>query len=331
MTGVPRKNRVEFFAGLFAGIIAFGAITPLAAQPYPNKPLRLIIPFPGQGGGADYVGRVTAQKLSEALGQPVVIENRPGAAGNIGLELAAKAAPDGYTIVISPPSLTISPGLYKKLPYDPIKDFAPISLVAEIPNLLTIRPGLQANTLREFIDYARANPGKLNYGTSGLGTSTHLATALFLNQTKLNLVGVYYKGSAAAAIAMMGNEVDLVVLGPTSVLPHIAGGRVKVLAAMRETRLPSLPQVPTLKESGIENSEVITWYGLLAPAGTPREIVRRLNAEWVKAATLPDTREKMQNGGVETLATTPEQFAAMIRAESPRWRKVVTDLNIKLE
>ncbi len=331
MTAPRKTNCFGFSACVWAAALACGAVAPLAAQPWPNKPLRLIIPFPGQGGGADYVGRVAAQKLSEALGQPVVIENRPGAAGNIGLELTAKAAPDGYTLVVSPPSLTISPALYRKLAYDPVKDFAPVSLLAEIPNLLTVRPGLPVGTLREFIDYARANPGKLNYGTSGIGTSTNMATVLFLRQAGLNLVGVYYKGSAAAAIAMMGNEVDLVVLGPTSVLPHVQAGRVKVLAAMRETRLPSLPQVPTLKESGIEHAEVITWYGLLAPAGTPRDIVRRLNAEWVKAAALPDTREKMQNGGVETLAGTPEQFAAMIRDEIPRWRKLVTDLNIKIE
>ena len=322
------KTSFGFAIGAFAAILA---AAPLGAQPYPNKPLRLIIPFPGAGGGADFVGRVAGVKLSEGLGQPVVIENRPGAAGNIGLELGAKAQPDGYTVVIAPPSLTISPSLYKKLGYDPVKDLAPISLLAEIPNLLTIRQTIPANTLKEFVDYARASPGKLNFGTSGIGTSVHLATVLFMHQTGIDMVHVTYKGSSQALVAMIGNEVDLVVLGPTSALPHIKAGRVKALAVMRDTRLAALPQVPTLKEAGVENSEVITWYGLLAPAGTPREIVRRLNAEWVKAAATPDTREKMAVAGVEVLTSSPEQFADMIRKEIPRWGKVVRDANIKIE
>ncbi len=307
------------------------AIAPLGAQPYPNKPLRLIIPFPGAGGGADVVGRLAGQKLAEGLGQPVVIENRPGAAANIGTELVAKAQPDGYTLLVSAPSLTIAPSLYKTLPFDPLKDFAPITLLAEIPNLLTIRQAIPAGTLKEFVAYARANSGKLNFGNSGIGTSTHLAAVLFLQKTGLNLVSVTYKGVSQALVAMIGNEVDLVVLGPTSALPHIQAGRVKTLAVMRSTRLASLPQVPTIKEAGVEDSEVITWYGLLAPAGTPRAIVNRLAAEWARAAATPDTRDKVQNIGVEVLTNTPEQFSAMIRTEIPRWRKIITEANIKVE
>lgn len=316
---------------LAAILIAAFAGTPLHAQPWPNKPLRLIIPFPGAGGGADFVGRVAGQKLAEGLGQPVVIENRPGAAASIGTEIVAKAQPDGYTLLASAPTLTISPSLYKSLPYDAVKDFAPITLLAEIPNLLTIRQAIPANTLKEFVDYARANPGKLNFGTSGIGTSVHLAAVLFMHQTGINLVNVTYKGASQALVAMIGNEVDLVVLGPTSALPHIKAGRVKTLAVMRSARLPALPQVPTIKEAGVENSEVITWYGMLAPAGTPPAIIRRLNAEWVKAAATADTRERMASAGVEVLTSTPEEFAAMIRTEIPRWRKVVTDANIKVE
>ncbi len=322
---------MKLFNALFAAAVCAAACAPLAAQPYPSKPLRLIIPFPAAGGGADFVGRVVGLKLAEGLGQPVVIENRPGAAGNIGIELVSKAQPDGYTLVIAPPSLTISPSLYKKLGYDPVKDLAPISLLAEIPNLLTIRAGLPVNTLKEFVDYGRANQGKLNFGSSGVGTSTHLATALFLNLTGLNLVHIYYKGASQALIAMIGNEVDLVVLGPTSAMPHIQAGRVKTLAVMRGTRLAALPLVPTIREAGVENSEVITWYGLLAPAGTPREIVQRLNAAWVKSAATPDTMEKMQSASVETMSGTPEQFAAMIRSEIPRWGKVIKDAGIKVE
>ena len=306
-------------------------IAPLGAQPYPNKPLRLIIPFPGAGGGADYVGRVVGQKLAERLGQPVVIENRPGAAGNIGIELVAKAQPDGYTLLIATPSLTISPSLYKKLSYDPVRDLAPVSLVAEIPNLFIVRPALPVKTLKEFIDYARANPGKLNFGGSGIGSSTHLATVLFLSLAKLNMVNVTYKGSSQALIALIGNEVDLVIIGPPAAMPHIQGGRVKVLAVMRDERLASLPNVPTMKEAGVEKSEVTTWYGLLAPAATPRAIVSRVNREWNAAAAMPDTLEKMQTAGIETLSGTPEQFAALIKLEVARWAKVVKDANISVE
>jgi tripartite-type tricarboxylate transporter receptor subunit TctC len=317
---------------LLGTLLLAGALTaPLFAQPYPHKPLRLIIPFPGGGGGADYVGRVIGQKLAERLGQPVVIENRPGAAGNIGIELVAKAQPDGYTLLLTTPSLTISPSLYKKLNYDPVKDLAPISLVAEIPNLFLVRPSLPVTNLKEFVTYARANPGKLNFGGSGIGSSTHLATVLFMSLAKVNLVNVTYKGSAQALIGMLGGEIDVIVIGPTAALPQIQSGRVRALAVLRNERLPSLPNVPTIKEAGVENSEVTTWYGILAPAGTPRDIMNRLNAEWIRIAAQPDTLEKMQNAGVETLSGTPAQFAALIKAEIARWAKVIKDANVRIE
>lgn len=311
----------------FAGAM----IAPLCAQSYPHKPLRLVIPFPGGGGGADYVGRVLGQKLAERLGQPVVIENRPGAAGNIGIELVTKAQPDGYTLLLTTPSLTISPSLYKKLNYDPVRDLAPISLVAEIPNLFLVRPSLPVRTLKEFVDYARANPGKLNFGGSGIGSSTHLATVLFMSLAKVNLVNVTYKGSAQALIGMLGGEIDVIVIGPTAAMPQIQAGKVRALAVLRNERLASLPDVPTIKEAGIDNSEVTTWYGILAPAATPRGIINRLNAEWVRIAAMPDTLEKMQNAGVETMSGTPEQFAALIKSEIARWAKVIKDANVHIE
>ncbi len=343
MNGAARSNnppghaqasqRVRTITGtIICAVLLSGAtIAPLSAQPYPHKPLRLIIPFPGGGGGADYVGRVIGQKLAERLGQPVVIENRPGAAGNIGIEMAAKAQPDGYTIVLTTPSISISPSLYKKLAYDPVRDLAPISLVAEIPNLFLVRPSLPVTNLREFVDYARANPGKLNFGGSGIGSSTHLATVLFMSLAKVNLVNVTYKGSAQALIGMLGGEIDVIVIGPTAAMPQIQAGRVRALAVLRNERLPSLPNVPTIKEAGVDNSEVTTWYGILAPAGTPRDIINRLNAEWIRIAAMPDTLEKMQNAGVETLSGTPEQFAALIKAEIARWAKVIKDANLSIE
>ena len=323
----PVNNLTLLGALLLAGAM----IAPLGAQPYPHKPLRLVIPFPGGGGGADYVGRVIGQKLAERLGQPVVIENRPGAAGNIGIELVAKAQADGYTILLTTPSLTISPSLYKKLAYDPVRDLAPISLVAEIPNLFLVRPSLPVTNLKEFVDYARANPGKLNFGGSGIGSSTHLATVLFMSLAKINLVNVTYKGSSQALIGLMGGEVDLVVIGPPAAMPQIQAGRVRVLAVLRNERLPSLPNVPTIKEAGIDHSEVTTWYGLLAPAGTPRDIINRLNADWITIAAMPDTLEKMQIAGVEIMSSTPEQFAELMKAEIARWAKVIKEANISVE
>ena len=229
-SGVLLLNRTVIRAALLAVVM----IVPAVAQSYPEKPLRLIVPFPGAGGGADFVGRVVGQKLAARLGQPVVIENRPGAAGNIGIDMAAKAQPDGHTLLIVTPSLTISPSLYKKLGYDPTKDLAPISLVSEVPNLFIVRPGLPVKTLGEFIDYARANPGKLNFGGSGIGSSTHLATVLFLSLAKLDMVNVTYKGSSQALVALIGNEVDLVIIGPPAAQAHILTGRVKALAVMRD-------------------------------------------------------------------------------------------------
>ena len=326
-SGVLLLNRTVIRAALLAVVM----IVPAVAQSYPEKPLRLIVPFPGAGGGADFVGRVVGQKLAERLGQPVVIENRPGAAGNIGIDMAAKAQPDGHTLLIVTPSLTISPSLYKKLGYDPTKDLAPISLVSEVPNLFIVRPGLPVKTLGEFIDYARANPGKLNFGGSGIGSSTHLATVLFLSLAKLDMVNVTYKGSSQALVALIGNEVDLVIIGPPAAQAHILAGRVKALAVMRDRRLASLPQVPTMQEAGLEKSEVTTWYGLLAPAATPRAIINRLNREWNAAATMPDTRERMQSAGIETLAGTYAQFADLIKMEIARWAKVVKDADIRIE
>ena len=329
----PRQGGGNLFcwtvvsAALFVG----GMMAPLGAQTYPHKPLRVIVPFPPGGGGSDYVGRVVGAKLSERLGQPVVIENRPGAAGNIGIELAAKAQADGHTLLITTPSLTISPSLYKKLNYDAVRDLAPISLVAEVPNLLLVRPALPVKSLKEFVDYAHARPGKLNFGGSGIGSSTHLATVLFMSLAKINLVNVTYKGSAQALTAMLGGEIDLIVIGPPAAMGHVQAGRVRPLAVLRNERLASLPNVPTIKEAGIENSEVTTWYGLLAPAGTPRSVITRLNAEWVASAALPDTLQKMQSAGIETLFSTPDQFSGLIKTEIARWAKVVKDANLSVE
>ena len=304
--------------------------SPLFAQTYPNRPIRFIFPFP-PGGPTDILGRIIGQKLAERLGQPVVPENKPGAGANIGLEIGAKAKPDGYTITLASPSLSISPTLYKKLNYDSVKDFAPISLVAEIPNVLLVPSSSPIKSLKELIAYAKANPGKLNFGSGGIGTSNHLASELLKTLAQINIVHVPYKGSNQAMIGMMGGEVGMVVVGIPPSQGQIKAGKVRALAVLSEERLPAFPNIPTAKEAGIDNFEVTTWYGILAPAGTPREIVTRLNGELVKIIAMPDTKEKMQNAGFEPMSSTPEKFAEFIKTEIVRWGKVIKDANISVE
>jgi len=303
---------------------------PLHAQTYPSKPVRFILPFPA-GGPTDLLGRIIGQKFAAQLGQPVVPENRPGAGGNVGTEYGAKQAPDGYTIVLASPSLSISPSLYKKLGYDPVKDFTSISMVAQIPNVLLVHPSVPAKTLKELIALAKANPGKLNFGSGGLGTSNHLGSELFKSLAGVNLVHIPYKGSNEAMVGMMGGHVDMVVIGVPPTLPHIKAGRVRPLAVLAAERLSYLPNVPTSKEAGISNYEVTTWYDLIVPAATPRDIIARLNAEWLKLAEMPDTKEKMLTAGFEPMASTPEQANEFVKAEIVRWAKVIKDAKLQAD
>ena len=311
-------------------VMAGATVAPLYAQTYPVKPIRIILPM-NPGGATDILGRIMGQKFAERLGQPFVPENRPGAGGNLGLELAAKARPDGYTIVLSPPAIVLSPSLYKKLNYDPIKDFAPISFVAEIPNVLVVRTSLPVKSLKEFIEYAKANPGKVNFGSGGIGTTNHVAGEVLKSLAKINIVHVPYKGVNQAMVAMMGGEVDMVVIGTPSSLPQIQAGKVRALAVLSEERLPPLPSVPTAREAGIDNFEMSASYGLLAPAGTPREIINRLNAEWVRIAAAPDVRESIQKVGFEPLSSTPEKFAEFIKKEIARWGRIIKEANLSLD
>ncbi len=326
------KQRRLVTAGAIVGaILLVGApVATLCAQSYPNKPIRFIIGM-AAGGTQDILARIIGQKLAERLGQTVVIDNRGGSAGNIAIEIAANARPDGYTVVQSSASLAISPNLYKKLGYDPIRDFAPISLTAQSHYILIVRSSPAINSLKDFVEYARANPGKLNYGSSGLGTAPQLASELLKGIAKINITNVPYKGATQMLGGLIGGEVDMLVIAPGVSMPFIQSGKVKVLAVLSRERLPSLPNVPVAKEAGIDNLVVTGWHGILAPAGTPPDIVNRLSAEWIKIAATPGARELMQKAGFEPLSSTPEIFSEHIKAEMTRWGKVIKEANIRLD
>ena len=321
--------RSKVWMVVFAAVLAVCCLGAGAsmAQGYPTRPITMVVAYP-PGGSTDILGRIIGQKLAERLGQPVVPENKPGAGSNIGIEFAAKARPDGYTIVLASPTLTIGPSLYKSLNYDPVKDFVPISLVAQYGYVVVVRPSLQVNSLKGFVEYARANPGNLNHGSSGIGSINQLAAELLKSLAKIKVLHIPYKGGANMMTALMTGEIDMAVAPISSALAQIQAGKVKPLAVLGNERYASLPNVPTAKEAGIDNYVLISWYGLLAPAGTPRDIVNRLNAEWLHVVAMPDTKDKLQNAGLDPLADTPEQFSEFIRSDVARWAKVVKEANI---
>ena len=315
-----------------AGALAVAAMPAAVAAdaPYPAKVVRMILPFP-PGGPTDILGRVVGQKLTEHLGQPVVIDNRPGAGGNVGTEYASKQAADGYTIALISPALAISPSLYKKLGYDPAKDFAPVALVAQIPNVLLTHPSVPAKTLKEFVHLARANPGKLNFGSGGLGTGQHLAGETLNVLEKIRMVHVPYKGSNQAMLGMIGGQIDMIVIGTPPAVPQVQAGRVRALAVLAGERVPALPEVPSAKDAGFPGFQVLSWYGIVAPAGTPREIVARLNAELTKIMKSPDGRERITGAGFDPMTSTPESFAEFLQAEMARYSRVIKATGIQAD
>ncbi len=324
------RHAILAVGAIITAAVLIGALAPpLWAQAYPNKPIRFILPM-APGGAADVLGRVVGQKFAELLGQSMVPDNRAGAGGNLGIELVAKSRPDGYTILLTTPAIAISPSLDTKLGYDPITEFAPISLIAEVPVVVVVKPALPVANLKELVEYARANPRKLHYGSTGVGGSAHLAGELLKSLVKIDLVHVPFKSAAPALIGVMGGEVEMALSTATAAAPQIQAGKVKALAVLSSKRLASLPNVPTAKEAGIDNWEVSVWYGMLAPAATPRDIVNRLNAEWIKIAAMPDTAGKLQAAGFETMTSTPEQFSEFLKAEITRWAKVIREANLTI-
>jgi tripartite-type tricarboxylate transporter receptor subunit TctC len=312
-------------------VALLAAAVPAQAQTYPAKPIRWIVPFP-PGGGTDITTRTLAAKLSEALGQQMVIDNRPGSGGTIGLAIAAKLPADGYNIAtVQLANMGIAPALYKKLPYDPVKDFAPITQAVSATLVLVAHPSFPPRTVKELIALARAKPGSITYGSPGNGTSGHLGSEMIKMAGKVDMVHVPYKGASPALTDLLGGQITIYLSSIPPAVPLVRSGRLKALGVTGAKRNVSLPDVPTIAESGIPGYAVDNWYGVAAPAGTPREMIARLNAELVKILAMPDVRERYANEGSETAPTTPEQFGAFIRAEVEKWGKVVRAANVKVD
>ena len=294
----------------------------------PSKAVRIIVPI--QGGTVDILARLVAPRLQEALGQAIIVENKAGAGGNIGTDLVAKSDPDGHTILAGYTGpITVNATLFGNLPYDPQKDLAPITLAVTTPQFLTVNPGVPFNSVKELVAYAKANPGKLNYGSVGTGSASHLTMEMFKSAAGLNIVHVPYKGSAPNVTDLLAGNVQLSFLVPGNVLPHLPSGKLKVLAASGRKRFPAMPNTPTMIEEGFADFEAIAWIGFLAPGGTPKPIVDRYNRELVKILNAPDVHKRLTEIQFEVVASTPEQFAEYIRWETPRWAKVIRDTGAK--
>jgi tripartite-type tricarboxylate transporter receptor subunit TctC len=292
------------------------------AQTYPSRPVRLIVGFT-PGGGVDINARLLAPKLSEALGQPVIVENKPGAGTNIANEFVAKSAPDGYTLLFNSPAVAINMSLYKDPHYDVIRDFAPVSVFSDSTNILVVPSSLPAKTLKELVALARDKPGTLNFSSAGSGTTQHLAGELFKLRTGIQMVHVPYRGSAPSIAALLSAEVQLSFVNPLAIGGHVKSGRLRALAVAGPRRAPLLPEVPTMKEAGVEGVEVPLWFGMLAPAGTPRDAIAALAAGVQRAARDPDMRKRLEEQGGEPVGSTPEEFAALLREEVAKWAEVV--------
>jgi tripartite-type tricarboxylate transporter receptor subunit TctC len=298
------------------------------AQSYPSKPIRMVLPFPA-GGPSDIVGRALGKQLSDQLGVSVVIDNRAGAGGNVGLSAAAKLEPDGYNIAVTTPGIALSQSLYKKLGYDPKNDFVPIARLASIENLLVVHPSVPAKTLREFVALARKNPGRLNYGSGGAGTTNHLANELLKSLQKINMVHVPYKGATMAAVALIGGEVDEVVVSVPSSLPFIQAGKLRPLAVLAEKRAGPLPDVPTSTEEGMPEFKMSIWYGLLAPKGLPANIAKRLHDETIKALNSPALRKQLTRQGIEPWPGSGQEMSSLISSETKRFAGIVSRAGLK--
>ena len=319
--------KTTFLPLLFALLAA--AIPSAAQDSYPSKPVRIIVPYPA-GGVADLLPRTVGAKLSEKWKQPVVVENKPGASGNIGMAEGARAEPDGYTLVLAPTgNLTVNQFLFKDLPFDVAKDFTPITVLATSPNVLVVHPSVPAKSFKELIAYAKANPGKLNFSSPGNGSGAHLAGELLNVEAGIKAVHVPYKGMAPAVSDLVGGQVQMMFAGISTALPHIRAGKLVPLAIASPRRSPQLPEVPTVAESGFPGFDVTSWYGIVVRSGTPPAVVKKLHADMAEALAMPDVKDKLASLGLDPLGNPPEDFAKMIATESRKWSDIVQKAGIK--
>ena len=314
---------------LVMGVVAALFAASVSAQPWPNRPLKMIVPYPA-GGATDILGRLISERLGPTIGQPVIVENRAGASGNIGFDAVAKAPPDGYTLLMATANITINRAFNDKLPYNVLTDFQPISQVVSSQNLLVTRPTLPVSNLQELIAYGKANPGKLSYGSSGIGTPL-LCVELLKALAGISAVHVPYKGDTPAITDLMGGQIDLYCTTIVSLVPFTRTGKLKALGVTSSRRAESIPDVPTIAEAGVAGYELSSWYGVLAPAKTPRAIVDQLNAAIVKIIAMPEVQQKMIEGGSDPRSSTPDEFMARIRSDTEKFTKLVKDANIKAE
>ncbi len=318
---------VKWIAALAFSVLSAAA----SAQPFPTKPVKLIVPFP-PGGGTDILARPIAQKLSAKWGQPVIVDNRGGAGGNIGTKAAAEAEPDGYTIILGVLGThAVNQSLYANAGFDSTKDFAAITMVANTPNIVVVHPSVPVNSVKELIDYARANPGKLNYATPGNGTPSHLATEMFKSQAGVNLTHVPYKGSGPALADMLGGQTQVWIANAPVVLPHIKAGKLRAIATTSAKRPAIAADLPTLHEAGLRGYEADTWYGLFAPAKTPKPILDKLHADIVDVLRSPEIRETFAAQGAEVVANSSEEFTKKLHADVAKWKKVIADLKLRVD
>jgi tripartite-type tricarboxylate transporter receptor subunit TctC len=322
------KTTIRAATALAATLCIANALAQTPA--YPTRAIRMIVPF-APGGGSDIVARLIGVELNKGLGQPVVIDNRAGAGSTLGTDLTAKAPPDGYTIVLNNIGLAFNATLYPKLPYDTLKDLAPIGLVATQPNLFVVHPSLPAKSVAEFLKLARARPGQITYASGGVGSGSHLAAELLILLTKVDLIHVPYKGTGPAITDLLGGQVQMMVSTMASALPHAKAGKLRALGVTSGARSPAAPTIPTMIEAGVPGFEFTTWYAMLAPAGTPRPVIQKLNAELARIAKLPEIAEKYSTQGLDPLSSTPEAFGEYLKTEVDKWGKVVKATGARAE
>ena len=314
-----------------AALLLFCGLAAVAhAQGYPAKPIRVVVPW-APGGSTDVLARIIAQKLNESWGQPVLVENRPGASGNVGSDLVAKAAPDGYTVLVGSMSTHAMNGaLYVKMPFRPVDDFAPVAILAYVTNVLVAHPSVKANSVAELVAYVRANPDKLNYASAGSGSTNHLSAALFEKMAGIRMTHIPYKGGAPAVVDLVGGQVDLFFTGSTNVLGHVKAGRLKLLAVTEAARARVLPDLPTVGET-LPGYEMAVWYGMFAPAGTPVDLVTKLNAEANRIMQLPDVNARLAPLGAEATAHSAVEFARILRADEQKWTRIIREVGARAE